>query len=117
MALSPLQLQTGTNYEEFNVFLIKIADEITEEEVGKMKFLCQQPNNNLPRGKLDPIKEPREFLNFLRKRGKIWPEDVTYLIWLLENVGNIQLAASISERGKNMNVVSGVVCTCWQSDY
>ncbi|KAJ7326137.1 hypothetical protein OS493_027988 [Desmophyllum pertusum] len=70
MALSPLQLQTATNYEEFNVFLIKIADEITEEEVGKMKFLCQQPNNNLPRGKLDPIKEPREFLNFLRKRGK-----------------------------------------------
>ena len=101
MALSPLRTSqtSGTNYAEFNVFLLQIADEITKEELKRMKFLCLEPNNNLPRGKLDRIKEPRHFVNFLRERGKIWPEDLSYLVWLLEAAGKIQLAEMIKERG------------------
>ena len=93
---------TARNTVEFNDFLAQIADKITEEELKKMKFLCdEQKNNNcLPRGKLDAIKTQREFLSFLRHHDKICLEDVSYLVWLLRNVGCSKLAASIEEQGK-----------------
>ena len=63
-----------------------------------MKFLCA---NDLPIGKLDSIKKPREFLNFLRKTDKIGPDDVSYLVSLLEGIGNIPLAnAARKDLGK-----------------
>ncbi|KAL9986672.1 hypothetical protein ACROYT_G000846 [Oculina patagonica] len=96
MALN--RLQTVSTYEEFNAFLVTIADEITEEELKDMKFLCLEPNNNLPRGRLDRISEPRRFVHFLRESGKIWPEDVSYLVWLLDTVGKKQLADMIRDR-------------------
>ena len=67
-----------------------------------MKFLCdEQTNDNyLPRGKLLAIKSQREFLSFLRQHGKICPDDVSYLVWLLRNVGLKELADSIAEQGK-----------------
>ena len=92
-------LQTCTNEAEFSAFLVRIADEITKDEVDRMKFLCSDINSNLPRGHLDPIEEPREFVNFLRQRGKISPEDVGYLIGLLDKSGNTRLADMIRERG------------------
>ena len=103
-------LRTCTNEGEFNAFLVKIADEITKDELQQMKFLCMEPNNNLPRGKLHEIKEPREFVNFLRQRGKISPEDVGYLIGLLDKSGNTRLADMIRERGKKM--IQTILITC-----
>ena len=86
---------------EFNAFLVSIAEEIKEEELEKMKFLCaRQKNNYLPLGKLDAIKNPHEFLSFLHQRGKICPEDVSYLVWLLKKVGCTDLVASIEKQGK-----------------
>ena len=69
-------LRTRTNEAEFSVFLVEIADQITKEEVDEMKYLCTL----LPRGRLDEIKEPREFVNlgpdalvkFLFILRKIW---------------------------------------------
>ena len=92
------------NIAEFNALLVNIADQITEEELEKMKFLCVRQNNSnyLPRGKLVANKSQREFLNFLRQHDKICPEDVSYLVWLLRNVGCIDLAASIEEQGNNL---------------
>ena len=90
------------NPEEFNAFLVNIADEITEEDLEKMIFLCdgQKNNNHLPRGKLVAIKNQIEFLSFLCQHGKISLEDVSYLVWLLRNVGRAGLAALIEEQGK-----------------
>ena len=90
------------NTAEFNAFLAKIADQITEEELEKMKFLCDrsQTNTSLPRGKLHGIINPREFLSFLHHHDKICLEDVSYLLWLLRNVGRSKLAASVEEQGK-----------------
>ncbi|CAH3038737.1 unnamed protein product [Pocillopora meandrina] len=89
------------NTEEFNAFLVNIADEITEEDLEKMIFLCdgQKNNNHLPRGKLVAIKNQIEFLSFLCQHGKISLEDVSYLVWLLRNVGRAGLAALIEEQG------------------
>ena len=98
--LTPLQIRT--NEAEFNAFLVQIADEITKEELDQMKFLCFELNNNLPRGRLDEIKAPREFVNFLRERGIISPGDVGFLKCLLETTGKIKLANLISERGKQI---------------
>ena len=100
--LTPLRM--CTNEAEFNAFLVNIADEITKEELHQMKFLCWQPNTNLPRGRLDDIKEPREFVNFLRRRDIISPGNVGFLAWLLDCTGNTRLANMISERGKNIPV-------------
>ena len=99
-------LRTSTIEAEFNAFLVEIADQITNEEVNEMKFLCLETLgeiNNLPRGRLDEIKEPREFLNFLRKRRIIWPGNVGFLTWLLDSNGNKRLANKISERGKQIS--------------
>ena len=87
---------------EFNAFLVSIAEEITEEELEEMKFLCarQMNNNYLPRGKLDAIKNPHEFLSFLHQRDIICPEDVSYLVWLLKRVECTDLADSIEKQGK-----------------
>ena len=98
--LTPLQIRT--NEAEFNAFLVQIADEITKEELDQMKFLCFELNNNLPRGRLDEIKAPREFVNFLRERGIISPGDVGFLKYLSETTGKIKLANLISERGKQI---------------
>ena len=103
-------LRTCTNEAEFSAFLVEIADEITKEEVHHMKFLCLEENNNLPRGRLDEIKEPREFVSFLRQRGKLSPGDVGYLIGLLKNTGNTRLADMIRERGKK--IIQGIFITC-----
>ena len=82
------------NITEFDAFLVNIADEITKEELEKMKFLCARQNNNnyLPLGKLDAIENQREFLDFLRQQGKIRQDDLSYLEWLLRTVGRIDLA-------------------------
>ena len=82
------------NITEFDAFLVNIADEITKEELDKMKFLCARQNNNnyLPLGKLDAIENQREFLDFLRQQGKIRQDDLSYLEWLLRTVGRIDLA-------------------------
>ena len=82
------------NITEFDAFLVNIADEITKEELEKMKFLCARQNNNnyLPLGKLDAIENQREFLDFLRQHGKIRQDDMSYLKWLLRTVGRIDLA-------------------------
>ena len=95
----PTLLRMCTNEAEFNAFLVKIADEITKEELCQMKFLCLELNNNLPRGRLDDIKEPQEFVNFLRRRDKISPGNVGFLTWLLNCTGKKRLANMISERG------------------
>ena len=90
-------LTAGKKNAEFNRFLLEIADEITGDQLDRMKFLCE---NDLPKGRLDSIDNPREFLNFLRTSGKIGRDDVSYLVSLLESIRNIQLADTVKELGE-----------------
>ena len=88
---------------DFNFFLLKIANEITNEELTDMKFLCE--GYGLPRGKLDPITKPRDLLNFLSSSGKIRPGEVTCLVDLLIKVGNVKLAERVKKDGKTSIVI------------
>jgi len=91
-------LRTCTKEAKFNYFLVQIADEITKDELLEMRFLCLNLDRNLPRGRLDAIEEPREFVKFLRRRGIISPGNVSFLLWLLERTGNKRLANMVRER-------------------
>jgi len=82
----------AANSRAFRVFLLHIAEDITEDELDKLKFLCQE---DLPRGTLESVKTPRAFFELLCERGKICLGNVTYLENLLENAGNKQLANKV----------------------
>ena len=83
----------------FNRFLLQIANEIKSDELEDMKFVCEG-DDDLPRTKLEPIANPRELLDVLRKSGKIKPGEVINLVTLLERVGLVQLAERVKEAGK-----------------
>ena len=84
---------------DFNYFLLQIAREINSDELAEMKFLCEE-EDDLPRGILEQIANPRELLNVLKKSGKIKPGEVMYLVSLLKRVRLVQLAERVIEMGK-----------------
>ena len=90
---------SGYSMADFNYFLCQVASEIKSDELAEMKFLCEE-EDDLPRGKLEPIANPRELLSFLKKSGKIKPGEVMYLVSLLKRVGLVQLAERVIETGK-----------------
>lgn len=97
LALSPsmaFSLQRSVKkIPEFNVSLLEIANEITHDVLEDMKFVC-----DFPKGKLESINKPREFLGILQTSGKIAPGDVDYLVSLLEKVGSEALAKTVVEK-------------------
>ena len=93
---------SGYLMANFDYFLLQIAHKITNDELADMKFLCE---GDLPRGKLEPIANPVELLNFLRKSGKIKPGEVMYLVTLLERVGLVHLAEIVMEQGKTSKLL------------
>ena len=99
LSMASAAVRSGELMVDFNHFLLKIAYKITSNELEDMKFLCEG-DDDLPRGKLEPIANPRELLNLLRKSGKIKPGEVMYLVTLLERVGLVQLAGRVMETGK-----------------
>lgn len=80
----------------FRVFLLRIAAEITKDALASLKFLCA---DDLPKGQLESVTTPREFLELLWEGGKICLGNVSYLADLLENANNIQLANKVKEQG------------------
>ena len=95
---------SGYLMADFNYFLLQIASEIKSDELPDMKFLCQE-DDDLPRGKLELIANPRELLNVLKKSGKIKPGEVMYLVTLLKRVGLVQLAEKVIEMGKTSTLL------------
>jgi len=103
-------LRTCSNEAEFNAFIAQIADEITKDEIREMKFLCLNRDSNLPRGPLEAIEQPREFVNFLRRGDIISPGNVGFLMTLLDGTGNKRLANMVRERGKQTFQFTIITC-------
>ena len=99
LSMASAAVRSGELMADFNYFLLKIAYEITSNELADMKFLCEG-DVDLPREKLEAIATPRELLNLLKKSGKIKRGEVMYLVTLLERVGLAQLAGRVMETGK-----------------
>lgn len=82
--------------QDFKHKLLQIAENITSNELARMKFIC-----DLPDGVKEPIENPREFFNKLLARDKIHQGNVEYLVWLLEKTENLSLAQRVKrEMGK-----------------
>ena len=99
---------SGHLMADFNYFLLQIASEIKSDELANMKFLCEG-DDDLPRGKLEPIANPRGLLNVLKKSGKIKPGEVMYLVTLLKRVGLVQLAERVRDAGKRSIILFGFI--------
>ena len=99
---------SGYLMADFNYFLLQIASEIKSDELADMKFLCEG-DDDLPRGKLEPIANPRELLNVLKKSGKLKPGEVMYLVTLLKRVGLVQLAERVRDTGKRSIILFGFI--------
>ena len=88
----------AANDGTFQGSLLSIADEITKDKLDRLRFLRQ---DDLPKGKLEAVKIPLEFLELLLKRGKICLGNASYLANLqtCKPANNIQLANKVKEEG------------------
>lgn len=79
------------NYD-FKCKLLSIAAEITTDALKKMLFISDLPE----RVKESIDDEPVKLFQELLTRTVISPDDVTHLVWLLEETGNQQLAQRVT---------------------
>ena len=77
---------------DFKKKLFDIARRITSDTLRGMKFMC-----DLLDGVKNSIDDPLKFLGELEKWGKIYPGDVTYLVLLLEQIDNLELAGFVRQ--------------------
>ena len=87
----PQQGKAERNYE-FKCKLLSIAAEITTDALQKMLFISDLPE----RVKESIDDEPVKLFQELLTRTVISPDDVTHLVWLLEETGNQQLAQRVT---------------------
>ena len=87
----PQQGKPERNYE-FKCKLLSIAAEITTDALKKMLFISDLPE----RVKESIDDEPVKLFQELLTRTVISPDDVTHLVWLLEETGNQQLAQRVT---------------------
>lgn len=101
MASSPPQ--RAERNRNFKCKLLSIAKEITTDALKEILFI-----SDLPAGVKESIKGPMDLFGELLTRREISPDDVTHLVQLLEETGNLQLAHRVQlELGKMLKV--GVV--------
>lgn len=81
----------------FRTFIVHTSREITDDLLGTLKFLCK---GDLTEKEIESTKNPREFLELLWSRNKIWHGDVGYLSGHLETAGNLKLAKEVKEWGE-----------------
>ena len=81
----------------FRTFIVLTSGEITDDLLGTLKFLCK---GDLAEREIESTKNPREFLELLWRRNKIWPGDMGYLSARLETARHFELAKKVKEWGE-----------------
>ena len=82
--------ERGERNFDFKRKLLSIAEEIIPDALEKMLFIC-----DLPARVKESINKPIALFQELLARSEISPDDVTYLVQLLEETGNQQLAKRV----------------------
>ncbi|XP_071329003.1 FAS-associated death domain protein [Trachinotus anak] len=71
------------NSSDFQAVLLKISDQLSSEELDKMKFLCQ---NVIGKKDLEKISTGSKLFQLLMERGKLGPDNTEYLSERLLNI-------------------------------
>ena len=78
----------------FKTFLLRISENITEEKLRQLKYLC---SDDIPEGDLEKISCPLELIRDLERRQKIGIDNLHFLQNLLLDVRCVQLANKVGD--------------------
>ena len=87
----------GSSDRSFRAFIFQTSEEITDDLLGTLKFLCK---DELAEGEIESTKNSLEFLELLWRRNKFWAGNMAYLTARLETAGNFNLAKKVKEWGE-----------------
>ena len=83
---------------DFQRLLLLISEDITEEQLTKMKFLCDEL---VPKRKLKEISQATDLFRELQEKKILSEFDTTFLESLLKDVGEISLRQKLLDfKGK-----------------
>ncbi|XP_060592156.1 uncharacterized protein LOC132746895 [Ruditapes philippinarum] len=102
---SPFNLPNPPTDWNFNIFLNKIAESLTMEDLVNMKWFFEG-EGGLGKGVLEKIKTPQDLFRILRTRGYITRDNLLYLQGILYQAGRKDLIQDGVEYAKSLgNVV------------
>ncbi|XP_060573610.1 uncharacterized protein LOC132731444 [Ruditapes philippinarum] len=102
---SPFNLPNPPTDWNFNIFLNKIADSLTMEDLVNMKWFFEG-EGGLGKGVLEKIKTPQDLFRIMRTRGYITRDNLLYLQGILYQAGRKDLIQDGVEYAKSLgNVV------------
>ena len=83
-----------TSPSVFKMNLMSISNQLTMEDLEKMKFFVQ---GNIPKGKLQFITKPFELFSLMMENDSLSPTDVNRLAKLLESAGRLDLLPLVQQ--------------------
>jgi hypothetical protein len=79
---------------KFRALLLDISENLVNEELVKLKFLCK---DDIPNGVLSKISRPHELFDELIKREKLNKNDARYLVYLLNEIQRKDLIQKVQK--------------------
>ena len=83
---------------QFMLNLMSISNQLTTEDLEKMKFFIQ---GNIPKGKLQSITKPYELFSVMMENDMLSPTNLNRLGELLESAGRLDLLPKTEAEGKH----------------
>ncbi|KAJ7983393.1 hypothetical protein DPEC_G00379240 [Dallia pectoralis] len=81
----------------FNGALMKISQELTQEQLEKMKFRCIE---DIPKSIREKATKGFELFSVLMERNKLGPDNTDFVVSLLTDIGRLDLAKLLDDEKK-----------------
>lgn len=96
---SRFSLSKVMSSRDINAILLKISDQLSSEQLKKMKFLCK---DDIGKKDMEKISAGSQLFQFLMERGKLSADNTEYVCRLLRNIERHDL----SEKLQNLDAES-----------
>lgn len=96
---SRFSLSKVMSSRDINAILLKISDQLSSEQLKKIKFLCK---DDIGKKDMEKISAGSQLFQFLMERGKLSADNTDYVCWLLRNIDRHDL----SEKLQNLDAES-----------
>ena len=83
-----MDISPPTSFAAFKMILMSISNQLTIDDLEKMKFCVQ---GYIPKGKLQNITKPFELFTLMMENDLLSPTNVNRLAKLLESAGRLDL--------------------------